>query len=83
MEYFFKSKKPIRELEAFKNGFFQVQDEAAQIVSYVLRPKAGETVLDACAGLGGKTGHIAQLMQNRGSIMAMDKDEKNFYVLNP
>lgn len=79
--FFFKSKKPIRELEAFKNGFFQVQDEAAQIVSYVLRPKAGETVLDACAGLGGKTGHIAQLMQNRGSIMAMDKDEKKLLRL--
>jgi 16S rRNA (cytosine967-C5)-methyltransferase len=59
-------------LGAFKKGWFQVQDEAAQLVSLLLDPQPGETVLDACAGLGGKTGHIAQLMKNEGSIVALD-----------
>jgi 16S rRNA (cytosine967-C5)-methyltransferase len=59
-------------LMAFKAGWFQVQDEAAQLVSLLLNPQPGETVLDACAGFGGKTGHIAQLMRNEGSIVAID-----------
>ena len=62
-------------LSAFKVGWFQVQDEAAQLVSLLLNPKPGETVMDACAGFGGKTGHIAQLMQNRGAIVALDINE--------
>jgi 16S rRNA (cytosine967-C5)-methyltransferase len=71
----------IADLTAFKNGWFQVQDEAAQTVSLLLNPQPGESVLDACAGLGGKTGHIAQLMQNSGKITAMDKDERKLQKL--
>jgi 16S rRNA (cytosine967-C5)-methyltransferase len=59
-------------LSAFKAGWFQVQDEAAQLVSLLLDPQPGESIMDACAGFGGKTGHIAQLMQNRGSLVALD-----------
>ncbi len=62
-------------LSAFKRGWFQVQDEAAQLVSLLVNPQPGDTVLDACAGLGGKTGHIAQLMKNEGSIVALDISE--------
>jgi 16S rRNA (cytosine967-C5)-methyltransferase len=65
----------------FKKGWFQVQDEAAQLVSLLLNPKPGETVLDACAGLGGKTAHIAQLMQNKGNVVAIDNDEKKLQQL--
>jgi 16S rRNA (cytosine967-C5)-methyltransferase len=65
-------RQALAELEAFQMGFFQVQDEAAQLVSLLLAPKPGERVLDACAGLGGKTGHIAQLMHNKGVIVASD-----------
>ncbi len=65
---------PIQELDAFAKGWFQVQDEASQMVTSLLGPQPGETILDACAGLGGKTGHMAQLMQNRGSVVAMDRD---------
>lgn len=72
---FFNPKIPIPEIKAFEDGLFQVQDEAAQLVALILNPQPGETVLDACAGLGGKTGHIAQLMENRGSLFAMDNDE--------
>ncbi len=71
----------IPELAEFKKGWFQVQDEAAQFVSLLLNPKSGEKVLDACAGLGGKTSHIAQLMQNSGHIVAIDKDEKKLRQL--
>ncbi|MEE8398349.1 MAG: 16S rRNA (cytosine(967)-C(5))-methyltransferase RsmB [Desulfobacterales bacterium] len=62
------------EMSAFKAGWFHVQDEAAQLVSILLDPQPGDTVLDACAGRGGKTGHIAQIMGDRGRIVAMDND---------
>ena len=74
-------KRSIPELPAFKNGWFQVQDEAAQLVALMLNPQPGESVLDACAGLGGKTAHIAQLMQNKGSLTAIDRDEKKLQQL--
>jgi 16S rRNA (cytosine967-C5)-methyltransferase len=77
-----KLKRPIPDLPAFKNGWFQVQDEAAQLVSLLIDPQPGESVLDACAGLGGKTAHLAQLMQNQGNIVAMDKDEKKLQQLD-
>jgi 16S rRNA (cytosine967-C5)-methyltransferase len=63
----------LTDLAEFRQGWFQVQDEAAQLVSLLLDPQPGERVLDACAGRGGKTGHLAQLMQNRGELTAMDK----------
>jgi len=72
---------PIIEMKPFKDGWFQVQDESAQLISWLLEPQPGETVLDACAGLGGKTGHIAQLMQNQGQIIAVDKAEKKLIAL--
>jgi len=73
---FFHPSVPISKMQAFIKGWFQVQDEAAQLVCYLLNPKPGETVLDACAGLGGKTGHIGQMMQNRGRIVALDVSEE-------
>ncbi|MBA3011100.1 MAG: 16S rRNA (cytosine(967)-C(5))-methyltransferase RsmB [Proteobacteria bacterium] len=66
--------KPVNEIDGFDQGFFQVQDEAAQLVSQILAPKPLETILDACAGLGGKTCHLAQLMNNQGSIVAADME---------
>jgi 16S rRNA (cytosine967-C5)-methyltransferase len=64
----------ISNLPGYPEGLFQVQDEAAQMVSQVLNPCPGESILDACAGLGGKTCHMAQLMENRGRIVAADID---------
>jgi 16S rRNA (cytosine967-C5)-methyltransferase len=69
---FFNPTASIPKLSGFDAGWFQVQDEAAQLVSMLLNPEPGEAVLDACAGLGGKTGHIAQLMQNKGVVVALD-----------
>ncbi len=68
--------KPIHETKSFKKGLFQVQDEAAQITTILLDPKPGESLLDACAGNGGKTAHAAQLMQNKGQIVATDTSNK-------
>jgi 16S rRNA (cytosine967-C5)-methyltransferase len=76
-----KLKRSIPDLPAFKSGWFQVQDEAAQLVSLLLNPQPEDSVLDACAGLGGKTAHLAQLMKNKGNIAAMDKDEKKLQQL--
>ncbi len=72
---FVNPRSSIPGLSAFKAGCFQVQDEAAQLVSLLLDPKPGEKVLDACAGLGGKTGHIAQLMKNEGAVVALEMDD--------
>jgi 16S rRNA (cytosine967-C5)-methyltransferase len=62
----------IHSLATFQRGEFQVQDEATQAVAALLAACPGESVLDACAGRGGKTAHIAQSMGNRGNIVAVD-----------
>jgi 16S rRNA (cytosine967-C5)-methyltransferase len=62
----------ITELPLFHEGAFYVEDEAAQLIAPILDPQPGESVLDACAGPGGKTTHLAALMQNRGEIVAVD-----------
>ena len=72
---------PIAKMTAYQKGWFQVQDEAAQLISLFLAPLPGEKIMDACAGLGGKTGHIAQLMENKGRIIAVDKDRKKMGML--
>ena len=59
-------------LAAFKEGLFQVQDESSMLASLALAPVPGATVLDSCGAPGGKTTHLAQLMENRGEIIAVD-----------
>ncbi|WP_431158601.1 RsmB/NOP family class I SAM-dependent RNA methyltransferase [Winogradskyella poriferorum] len=58
--------------EAFKEGWFEVQDASSQLVADFLDVKPGMKVVDACAGAGGKTLHLASLMENKGQIIAMD-----------
>ncbi len=62
----------VTELKPYHFGWISVQDSASQLVTYLLDPKPGQKVLDACAGVGGKTTHIAELMENRGEIWAFD-----------
>ena len=71
----------IEKLSAFKKGLFQVQDQAAQIVSYLLNPRPGEDILDVCAGLGGKSSHIFELMKGKGTVTALDTDKKRLFSL--
>jgi 16S rRNA (cytosine967-C5)-methyltransferase len=63
-------------LEPYRNGWFEMQDEGSQLLSLLLQPSPGMTVVDACAGGGGKTLHLAALMQNAGSLTAIDTDER-------
>jgi 16S rRNA (cytosine967-C5)-methyltransferase len=65
-----------RELHTFRRGLFEVQDEGSQVLSMLLEARPGMTVLDACAGAGGKSLHLAAIMQNRGKIVALDVDGK-------
>jgi 16S rRNA (cytosine967-C5)-methyltransferase len=58
--------------EAFKRGYFEVQDASSQLVAPYLEVKPGMRVVDTCAGAGGKTLHLAALMENKGQIIAMD-----------
>ncbi len=59
-------------LEFFRKGFFEVQDGASQQVAPYMQIEPGQRVIDACAGAGGKTLHIADLMQNKGKIVSLD-----------
>jgi 16S rRNA (cytosine967-C5)-methyltransferase len=68
-------------IPGFKHGWFQVQDESAQLVSYCLAPLSHEIILDACAGPGGKTTHIAQLIEDHGIIEATDRNDARLELL--
>ncbi|MGB7395627.1 MAG: RsmB/NOP family class I SAM-dependent RNA methyltransferase, partial [Pricia sp.] len=57
---------------AFKKGYFEVQDANSQLVAAMLDVKPGMRVVDTCAGAGGKSLHLAALMENKGQIIAMD-----------
>jgi 16S rRNA (cytosine967-C5)-methyltransferase len=61
--------------QQFKDGLFEVQDGGSQLIAPFLQVKPGMRVIDACAGAGGKTLHIAALMQNKGRIIALDTEE--------
>jgi 16S rRNA (cytosine967-C5)-methyltransferase len=64
----------LRTLQAYRDGLFMVQDQAAQLISLLLAPQPGETILDACAAPGGKATHLAELMQNQGRVVALELD---------
>lgn len=61
--------------EPFKKGLFEVQDAASQMVVPLLDVQPGHRVIDACAGAGGKSLHMASLMKNKGKIISLDIHE--------
>ncbi|MBD2505442.1 16S rRNA (cytosine(967)-C(5))-methyltransferase [Anabaena azotica] len=63
----------IQQLPGFKDGWWVVQDASAQLVGHLLDPQPGEVIIDACAAPGGKTTHIAELIQDRGTVWAGDR----------
>lgn len=60
----------------FHEGTITVQDEGAQIISYLLNPAPGQVILDACAAPGGKACHLAEISGDRGTIIAADISKK-------
>lgn len=67
--------------QAFKAGLFEIQDGASQQVAPLLGARPGDRVIDACAGGGGKTLHLAALMKNKGKIISMDVSERKLQSL--
>ncbi|HEY1039749.1 MAG TPA: RsmB/NOP family class I SAM-dependent RNA methyltransferase [Bacteroidia bacterium] len=70
------SSQPLFSLPSFREGMFEIQDVASQLVSEFIDPMPGEKVIDACAGTGGKSLHISCLTQNKGKVISMDITEK-------
>jgi 16S rRNA (cytosine967-C5)-methyltransferase len=66
---------------ALDSGHCYIQDPSTAIACHLLDPKPGDTILDACAAPGGKTAYLAQLMENRGVIIACDRDRERLQVL--
>ncbi|KAF2956423.1 transcription antitermination factor NusB [Marinitoga sp. 38H-ov] len=75
-------KFPLENTEYYKNGYFYIQHESSQIIPLILDPKAGEKVLDMCSAPGGKTTELAQLMNNTGTILALDIDIDRLELVN-
>ena len=70
----FTSRANVFALAAFKQGLFEVQDEGSQLVAEACNARPGQIVVDACAGVGGKSLALAAAMQNKGRLVACDRD---------
>jgi len=68
-------------LDEYKKGLFELQDASSQLIAYFLQLQGGMTVIDACAGAGGKSLHIAAMMNNKGKIISMDVEDRKLTEL--
>lgn len=68
-------------LQEYKHGLFEIQDASSQLVAPFMQLQENMTVIDACAGAGGKSLHIAALMKNKGKIISMDVEENKLWEL--
>ncbi len=69
-----EERQNVFQLPEFKEGLFEVQDAGSQAIGHFTHVKPGMRIIDACAGGGGKTLHLAALVQNKGRIIAMDTE---------
>ncbi len=76
-----KDRKEIFQTDSFRKGFFEVQDAGSQMIVPLLDVQPGQRVIDACAGAGGKSLHIASLMKNKGRLICMDIKEWKLHEL--
>ena len=74
---------PVEQWEAYRSGQIEVQDHGSQLASLAAAARAGETVIDLCAGAGGKTLALAAAMENRGRLIACDTDRRRLSQLAP
>lgn len=72
----------LAKLSSLKEGLFQIQDESSMLVAHVLAPEPGEFIIDACGAPGGKTTHIAALMQNKGRVLSTDIHEHKLALIH-
>lgn len=70
--FYLKKVDNLQNLDSFKAGAWTVQDESAMLVAHVMAPQKGEHILDMCSAPGGKSMHMATLMENEGEIIACD-----------
>lgn len=77
----YQGREDIFQTEAFRGGTIEIQDLASQLVGHFCAPEPGETWWDACAGEGGKTMHLAQLMQGKGLVWATDRGPRKLAAL--
>jgi 16S rRNA (cytosine967-C5)-methyltransferase len=71
----------VEDLPGLAEGWFSVQDESSMAAARLLDPQSGESILDLCAAPGGKTTHLAELMQDRGTILAVDPDAERLQLV--
>jgi 16S rRNA (cytosine967-C5)-methyltransferase len=76
-----KKRQNLHSLNEYQLGLFEIQDASSQLIAPFLEVKSGMTVIDACAGAGGKSLHIAAAMQNKGKIISMDVEERKLNEL--
>ncbi|MEN6564741.1 MAG: 16S rRNA (cytosine(967)-C(5))-methyltransferase RsmB [Veillonellales bacterium] len=68
-------------LKSLQAGLFQVQDESSMLVAHVLDPQPGDFIIDACSAPGGKSTHMAALMNNTGRILSLDIHEHKLLLI--
>ncbi|KXW56383.1 RsmB/NOP family class I SAM-dependent RNA methyltransferase [Ferrovum sp. PN-J185] len=73
----------LQDLQLFKKGYFEIQDEGSQLLGLMLAPKRRDLIIDFCAGAGGKTLLLATLMHNHGRVYAFDVSSKRLDQLKP
>jgi 16S rRNA (cytosine967-C5)-methyltransferase len=71
----------ITRLHSYQKGLFYIQDEASQLVPFLLSPRSGDQILDACAAPGGKATQLAELIGDRGEILAVDQSPDRINTL--
>ena len=73
--------RSIRNLPGYKEGKWFIQDRSSQWIATLLDPKKGDKILDACAAPGSKTTHLAEIIEDKGEIWALDKSEHRLKLL--
>lgn len=77
-----QKRQQLQQLAEYKQGLFEIQDASSQLVAPFLEVEEGMKVIDACAGAGGKSLHIAACMKNKGTLISMDVEERKLVELN-
>lgn len=79
--FFLKGPRPLMAAPSYHKGYFEIQGLSSMLVARILDPQPGEKILDTCAGRGGKTTHVAQIMKNQGILFALDPLSRKLSLL--